>query len=186
MTRLTPEKVDPIEAQEERQPGDKLMPSERRKLGSRIKQVLEQERDAETASYRNRIECQVQKWRLIHRYVHAHPFPTRTDIPRSEQWRSVVSFVRDIGDIEILDWVLLQIEVAANIERGVREMRPRKSGPCHEQLLAYCADRKRKALAVYKWDVATDGGANTAISRTLTENILKMHEPVKSGGTENL
>jgi len=141
----------------------------------------------ERGSYRARIEHQVRKWRLIHRYVHDHPFPTRTDIPRSDQWRAVIEYARDLGDLNVLDWVLLQVEVAANIERGVREMRPRKSGPCHDQLLEVAADRKRKALAVYKWETAaTEGGANSATTRTLTDAILKAHQPLVNGGTENL
>ncbi len=47
--------------------------------------------------------------------------------------------------------MLLQVEVTRNIERGVRDLRPRKIGPCHALLLEYVRDRKRKALAVHKW-----------------------------------
>jgi len=152
-----------------------------------IRCVLDQEQLCVDGAYRARIEIQVQKWRLIHRYIHDRPFSTRPQLSRSDQWRAVIDYARDLGDLEVLDWVLLQVEVAANIERGVREMRPRKSGPCHEQLLGYAADRKRKAVAVLKWEAAAaGGGANTATTRTLTEAILGMHRPVENGGTENL
>ncbi|MBL4691554.1 MAG: hypothetical protein JKY68_08880 [Rhodospirillales bacterium] len=132
-----------------------------------------------------RHELVLKKWRLIHKYFHAHPFPMNTRLKRSEQWRDTLQYVRDIGDLEVLDWVLLQAEVAGNIERGIREMRPRKGGPCHALLLEYVRDRKRKALAVYKWARAADED-DTATNETLTPAILARHSTEGTGGTENL
>jgi len=156
-------------------------------MRQRIRNILDEERSLEYGPYGARMELQVRKWRLIHRYVHDHPFSTNTRLPRSDQWRDVIDYARKLEEAEVLDWVLLQVEVADNIERGIRDIRPRKSGPCHDQILEFAADRKRKALAVHKWETAAaTGGANTATARTLTDAILRLHQPVTDGGTENL
>lgn len=101
-----------------------------------------------------------EKWRLIHKYVHSNPFPTRETGKRSDQWRDAAEQIRDIGEIELLDWCLLQVDVASNLERGIQDMRPRKAGPCHPLILEYVANRKRKALAVLHF--ATAGQAQGA------------------------
>lgn len=130
-------------------------------------------------------DLQLRKWRAIHKYLHDHPFPTKARVKRSEQWRDAVQYIRDMNELDVLDWVLLQAEVAGYIERGVREMRPRRKGPCHELLLEYARDRKRKALAVYKWSMAADE-TDTATMDTLTPAILERHSTNGTGGTENL
>jgi len=140
---------------------------------------------ADNAPVLERCELQLQKWRLIQKYFHSHPFPTKNGIKRSEQWREVVPYVRDIAEIEVLDWVLLQAEVASNIEKKIHDLRPRKNGPCHPLLLEYVNDKKRKALAVFKWAKAADEG-DTATAETLTPAILDCHSIKGTGGTENL
>lgn len=134
-------------------------------------------------AYLARTEVQVRRWRLIHKYVHGHAFTTPGHLPRSEQWRGVVDYVHDIGDPDLIDWVVIQIDVARNRENGIPDLRPRKNGPCHPLILEYVVDRKRKALAVHKWALAAGSGASTATASTLTENILVLHAPQ---GTENL
>lgn len=133
----------------------------------------------------DRCELQLRKWRLIHKHVHGHPFRDRPRTCRSEQWRDAADRVRDLFEPELLDWALEQAEVARNIERGVQDLRPRKCGPCHKQLLGYANNRKRKALALYKWALAA-GEAGTATDATLTEAILDRHDTRGTGGTENL
>ncbi len=64
--------------------------------------------------------------------------------------------MRALGEIELLDWALLQAEIAENLARGIRDMRPRKNGPCHCLLLEYVANRKRKALAVLRFAKASE------------------------------
>ena len=98
-----------------------------------------------------RAELQFRKWRLIHRHIHDTPFHTDQRLARSEQWRAAVDYVRDIGEIELLDWVLQQVEIAGHLEQGIRDLRPRKNGPCHGLILEHVADRKRKAHAVCRW-----------------------------------
>lgn len=91
------------------------------------------------------------KWRAIHNYLHKTPYRDRPGQKRSAQWSAVVDRVRDLGEIELLDWVLLQVDVARNLERGIQDMRPRKNGPTFLVMLEHVANRKRKALAILKW-----------------------------------
>lgn len=101
-------------------------------------------------------ERQLAVWRAIHLYLHAVPFRDRQRIKRSDQWREVLPRVRDLGESELIDWVALQAEVAANRERGIPDMRPRKNGPTFLVMLEYVANRKRKAMAIVKWMRAAD------------------------------
>ncbi len=99
-------------------------------------------------------ELEFRKWRHIHKLVHGDPFPTNATLARSDQWRRVVDYARKIGEIEVLDWVLEQVEVARHLEQGIQDLRPRKNGPCHCLLLEYVSNRKRKAHAIYRWTLA--------------------------------
>ncbi|HQF31156.1 MAG TPA: hypothetical protein PLJ34_06895 [Hyphomicrobiales bacterium] len=115
-----------------------------------IRAVVEAEQDMEFAAFDDvaRCEHELHKWQLIHKYIHDRPFRTRMTIARSEQWREALTEVREVGDPELIDWMLLQVAVAGNLERGIQDLRPRKNGPCHELILEYVGNRKRKALAV--------------------------------------
>lgn len=153
-------------------------------LKAEVRALLDEEQALSgSGAYLARTELHVRRWRLIHKYVHAHAFSTPAHPPRSEQWRGVIDYVHNIGDSELIDWVVIQIDVARNRENGIPDLRPRKNGPCHPLVLEYVVDRKRKALAVHKWALAAGGGASTATETTLTENILVLHAPQ---GTENL
>ena len=103
---------------------------------------------------------EVERWRLVAALVAARPFATPDYLPRSEQWRRATAVLRDAAPCPaLLDWLLLQVEVAANLEKGVRDMRPRRDGPCHGLALAYARQRLRKAEVVQAWvdsAVATD------------------------------
>lgn len=146
-------------------------------LEQEIRDILEREAAAggqgspSPAGY----ELQFEKWRLIHKYIHQNPFATRARLPRSEQWREAANRIRDLGELELLDWALLQAEIAGNLERGIQDMRPRRKGPCYGLLLEYVANRKRKALAVLHFAKAgEDEGVFTVNSafHARTENIL--------------
>ncbi len=102
----------------------------------------------------DRATLELEKWRLIHRYVRDNAFVTDDGPPRSAQWRQAVDYARDLKEIEVLDWVLQQIEIAEHDETGVRDLRPRGSGPCHRLLLRYVANRERKAGLVLNWALA--------------------------------
>ncbi len=96
----------------------------------------------------DRQELEFEKWRLIHKQLRQHPFTLPARLSRAAQWREAANRIRDLGEIELLDWALQQAEIAHNLERGIQDLRPRKSGPCHALVLEYVANRKRKALAV--------------------------------------
>ncbi len=88
--------------------------------------------------------------------MHQHPFSLPARFARSAQWREAANRIRDLGEIELLDWTLQQAEIADNLERGIQDLRPRKNGPCHALVLEYVANRKRKALAVLRFAKASE------------------------------
>lgn len=161
-----------------------LAPSERKDLLGAIRDAV----NAPEAPYVARMAAQLEKWRLIHKFVHAVPFVTREGQKRSRQWRDVIDYARDLHEPEVLDWVLLQVDVAENLENGVRDMRPRRSGPCHPLLLEFVANKKRKAHVVYKWALAAeaDGGPTSSTQASLTDRLLDLHSTDGVRGNENL
>ncbi len=123
---------------------------ERRGLEDEIRNILDRQAalgDNEDA-YLARQELEFEKWRLIHKQMHQHPFTLPSRLARSAQWREAANRIRDLGEVELLDWTLQQAEIAHNLERGIQDLRPRKNGACHALVLEYVANRKRKALAV--------------------------------------
>ncbi len=92
-----------------------------------------------------------EKWRLLHGWARRHPYRDRERAKRSEVWREALERFRSLRDCELIDWLALQIEVAANLEKGVADMRPRDPGPTWLVTLEYVSNRKRKALAVLHW-----------------------------------
>ncbi len=116
-----------------------------------VRDVLEEEAGI-SSSAEDQAAFQVRKWRVIHKFIHANPFHVSDTLPRSDQWRRVLGHLRQtVGEAELIDWLIVQVEVAANIEAGIRDLRPRRSEPCFELVLEYVSNRKRKALAVLKW-----------------------------------
>ncbi len=92
-----------------------------------------------------------EKWRLLQRWTRHRPYRDRTRAKRSDVWREALDRFRPLRDCELIDWLALQVEVAANIEKGVSDMRPRDPRPTWLATLEYVANRKRKALAVLRW-----------------------------------
>lgn len=130
-------------------------------------------------AYLERMQLQFEKWRRIHLFVHKHPFDVSRIALRAEQWRAALEHVRDIDEMELIDWVLLQAEVADNLHKGIREMRPRKNGPCHEVMLEYLANRKRHARAVLQF--AEDGTEKGLF--TLNSNLHARTRPARGPGS---
>ncbi len=143
----------------------------------KIRELLDTEHDVESRGKPlERAEFRFHKWQFIHKTIHDHPFSVRMNQPRAEQWREALNIIRDIGEMELIDWVLLQVEVAQNLSNGIQDMRPRKGGQCHPLLLEYTGNRKRHALAVLHF--AREGekeGLYTVNSNwhSRTEHILK-------------
>lgn len=127
---------------------DLSLPAKKQLLADIAEMVARQERASPALAYLAGCELDFAKWQLLHKYVHACPFRTNERQKRSQQWRDAVDDIRDIGEPELLNWCLLQVEVAANRERGINDIRPRKNGPCYPLVLEFVADRKRKALAI--------------------------------------
>ncbi len=113
--------------------------------------ALEGAQGGDEDAYLARQELEFEKWRLIHKQVHQHPFTLPARLTRAAQWREAANRIRDLGEIELLDWTLQQAEIADNLARGIQDLRPRKNGPCHALVLEYVANRKRKALAVLRF-----------------------------------
>ncbi len=122
-------------------------------------------------------DLEFQKWRLIHKRVHGAPFPNSPRLKRSDQWRAALEPIRDIKEPEVLDWAIVQVEIASNLERGIPDMRPRKNGPCHPLVLEYVANRKRKALAVLHFTKASEEqgayGVNSAFHSKTVEILTE-------------
>lgn len=135
--------------------------------------VMAQTSGAESARY----QAQLETWRAIQRYLHKTPFRDRAGLKRSDQWRSVLDRIRCLGQIELIDWVALQVEVAGNREKGIPDMRPRKNGHAFLVMLEYVNNRKRKATALLKWALEAEregfitSGTGGPISERLAEHF---------------
>ncbi len=97
-----------------------------------------------------------EKWRLLYEWTRRHAYRDRSLARRSDLWREALERFRALRDPELIDSLALQIEVAANLEKGVQDMRPRDPGPTWIVTLEYVANRKRKALAVLHWAEAAN------------------------------
>jgi hypothetical protein len=108
---------------------------------------------ADNLKYR---QLQVEKWDLIDKQLRSRPFIVSPVHKRSAQWRETANKIRDLRELELLDWTLLQAEIADNHQRGIQDLRPYKRGDCYEILLEYVANRKRKAQAVLQFAEQAD------------------------------
>jgi hypothetical protein len=114
--------------------------------------------EAGAASYEERAEIAHRKWRILHKYLRDNPFEVSAALARTEQWRRVRDHIkRTVDEPEIVDWLIVQVEVATNRAKGVQDLRPRKDGPCHPLLMEFVRDRKRKAVAVLRWSRGQGG-----------------------------
>lgn len=112
--------------------------------------------DASGTDAEVRTEFDLRKWRAIHRYLRDNPFLVSETPPRADQWRKVLLHVRTtIGEPELVDWLTQQINIAENLAKGVRDLRPRKNGPAYDVFMEWVANRKRKAHAILRWTQGT-------------------------------
>ncbi|MGO9769234.1 MAG: hypothetical protein ACLPSW_06700 [Roseiarcus sp.] len=119
-------------------------------LGEAVRREAEL-RDDRNADEIDRSRASLEKWRLLQRWTRRHPYRDRKRAKRSDVWREALERFRPLRDCELIDWLALQIEVAANIENGVADMRPRDPRPTWLATLESVSNRKRKALAVLHW-----------------------------------
>ncbi len=102
-----------------------------------------------------RTRLDFEKWRLLHKFVHQHPFHPDRSLARGDQWRALHAHVEALlGDPEILAWIAEQAEINDNRAKGLHDWRPRKDCACHNLLLEYVANRKRTALAIHHFALA--------------------------------
>ena len=132
-----------------------------------------------------------EKWRLLHEWTRRHPYRDRPLARRSDVWREALERFRPLRNSEFIDWLALQIEVAANLEKGVPDMRPRDPGPTWIVALEYVANRKRKALAVLRWsEAASRDGCYTVDSAPRARSAILSDESTGAergdGGHEGL
>jgi hypothetical protein len=115
---------------------------------------------AERLPFVERQRIEALKWQLIRDVVRRAPFESDASQPRSTQWRAVVEYARAVREPAVLDWVLQQVDIAEHHETGIRDLRPRGSGPCHQLLLRHVGGRARRARKALDWARAaeTDGG----------------------------
>lgn len=112
------------------------------------------------------VEIQHRKWRLIHKHYHDHPFRVSESLARAQQWRKVLDHVRaEVPDVELVDWLVQQVQVAENIAAGIRDLRPRKNGPVYDVFMEFVSNKKRKAVAVHHWVKAAKGSGQGAGGR---------------------
>jgi hypothetical protein len=97
-----------------------------------------------------------EKWRLIHDWTRRNPYRDKPGTGRPDQWRMALEKFRPLRDGELIDWLILQIDVATNLANGVQDMRPRDPGPTWLVTLEYVSNRKRKALATLHWAEAAE------------------------------
>ncbi len=123
-----------------------------------------------------RLRARFNEARLIHKYVHQTPFRDSSRRRRSGQWEEVLARYRHLGNLDLIDWLRLQVEVARNLEEGIQDMRPRRNGPTWFVLLEHVANTKRKALAVLHWAMDSEVTGRAVIDsrhHARTESILE-------------
>ena len=155
-------------------------PSELRELEAQIREAVAAHRSftGDASHSLGAREAEFEKWRLIHKYIHATPYRDRKAIPRSEQWRDALKRVRNLREPALIDWVVLQIDVATNLEKGIQDMRPRKMGPTFLVMLEFVANAKRKAMAVLRGAPAGEKEGILTLNNEWhprTREILKQH-----------
>jgi hypothetical protein len=160
---------------------------ERHGLDHDIRNILDRlaALEGDEEAYLARQELEFEKWRLIHKQVHQHPFTLPSRLSRSAQWREAANRIRDLGEIELLDWTLQQAEIADHLAHGIQDLRPRKNGPCHALVLEYAANRKRKALAVLHFAKAGEDDGLYKVNSAFharTRDILSGDAAEEEGG----
>ncbi len=116
-----------------------------------VREAIRAARDHGSGNDLRGATLEFEKWRAIHRYVHARPFRLPGGLKRSQEWRQVAKRFAPLGCEELMQWIGLQVEVAASREEGRYDQRVRRDGPCFLIVLEYVANRKRTALAILHW-----------------------------------
>jgi len=98
------------------------------------------------------IELRHRKWRALQKHLVHYPFTIDPTLPRADQWRAVLAHCNSLFfEQDITDWLSAQIHIAENLAAGIRDMRPRKNGPCYTVFMEFVRDRKRKYHVTLRW-----------------------------------
>ena len=98
------------------------------------------------------IELRHRKWRAVQKHLVDHPFAIDPTLPRAEQWRAVLAHCDAIFfEQDVTDWLSAQVHIAENLAAGIRDMRPRKNGPCYTVFMEFVRNRKRKYHVTLRW-----------------------------------
>ena len=117
-----------------------------------------------------------RKWQLIHRYVLRTPFHSEPGAPRAQQWQGVLGRVREIGDLDLIEWVIEQADTAIAKARTEPARLAETAIPTYLLLLRHVASRKRQARAQLRWAKDADkSGWSTCTTATLGRNLIDLH-----------
>lgn len=128
-----------------------------------------------------RAEVEHRRWQAIHRLVRALPYRDDARQPRPRQWQGAMTIAREIGDLDLLDWVVAQVdkahlEAARQSATGVKTAPAGEAEPTYLIFLKAVANKKRKARAALQWaQTAKENGWITCTSGTLGENLIALH-----------
>lgn len=119
----------------------------------------------------------LRKWQAVHRYIRAAPYRDDADAPRSRHWQGAMEIARALGDLDLIEWVMDQIDLAlAAGRRGSEYGAEGGAAPTYLVLLKSVANRRRKARAALRWlETAREKGWITCDSTTLGANLLLLH-----------
>lgn len=118
---------------------------------ARLGQAIRAEQSVQNKTDLRTAELVFEKWRILHKYIHARPFRLADGLKRSDEWRQVMKRYAPLGVLELSEWLTMQIDVATNREEGISDLRIRRDGPCYLIVLEYAGNKKRTALAVLHW-----------------------------------
>ncbi len=98
------------------------------------------------------VELRHRKWRVIHKYLVDHPFVIDSELDRADQWRAVLAHCDTLFfEQDITNWLNAQAHIAENLAAGIRDLRPRKNGPCYDMFMEFVRNAKRKYHVTHRW-----------------------------------
>lgn len=119
----------------------------------------------------------LRKWQAVHRYIRCAPYRDDPAAPRSRHWQGALALARALGDLDLIEWVVDQTDLAlASGRRGLEKETEEGAAPTYLVLLKSVANHRRKARVALKWlETAREKGWATCDSTTLGANLLRLH-----------
>jgi hypothetical protein len=119
----------------------------------------------------------LRKWQAVHSYIRAAPYRDDPAAPRARHWQGALEIARALGDLDLIEWVMDQIDLAlAAGRRGSENEAEKSAAPTYLVLLKTVANLRRKARVALRWlETAREKGWITCDSTTLGANLLLLH-----------